>query len=606
MATGKKAMLEITKMKMTPALSAEHQRKWDESRWECKMDDPERNYDKSRAHLNFEVRKGAVIAPVDKSVCIKEKVDARIAEWKAERLAETGVEPKVRSTQHHSVCLVMGGNSERMNELAFGNQVLQERGSNAHTKRMPEIEQFALDNYMALSERVGEKNIISFIVHCDEKNCHIHATITPILKDGRLSAKDMFGGSSLVAARDKMREWHDWYAAVNEKWGLERGDNIHVTGAKHRNLDEYHRELKCEIREMERTKAKEQTLLESIKADVKTATTQKEGLISMITNLENRQKDASGKLSSLEERLAAGLGNKEKILAQIELCKASLSKYEADLSDKNAKLEVAKQTLSSLTSEQEKVQLELSHMNLQIERLDSEITELESKKESVDEGKATLLGIFNKGDLAKARKKISDQEDEISQLRKQVLELQTEKAKVLKDAQAKVDEVKKSHAEQMATLQRRAQKAEAERDSLKQTIERLQLKIVELDKRAHPERYRLSSGAELLHYFIPNRMDPTLHIWTKVGNEEYDAVSYNVGYYDVKRFDDGELTIHELVNSVFDPAEQVNAKQAELLGAVLIAAMGGPAQARVGTGGGGSNSHSPWNDKDKKRGVKRG
>ena len=77
MATGKKAMLEITKMKITPALSAEHQRKWDESRWECKMDNPERNYDKSRAHLNFEVRKGAVIAPVDKSVCIKEKVDAR-------------------------------------------------------------------------------------------------------------------------------------------------------------------------------------------------------------------------------------------------------------------------------------------------------------------------------------------------------------------------------------------------------------------------------------------------------------------------------------------------------------------------------------------------
>ena len=94
-------------------------------------------------------------------------------------------------------------------------------------------------------------------------------------------------------------------------------------------------------------------------------------------------------------------------------------------------------------------------------------------------------------------------------------------------------------------------------------------------------------------------MDPTLHIWTKVGNEEYDAVSYNVGYYDVKRFDDGELTIHELVNSAFDPAEQVNAKQAALLGAVLIAAMGGR------TGGGGSNSLSPWNDKDKRKNVRR-
>ncbi|MBQ0074427.1 MAG: hypothetical protein KBT34_09545 [Prevotella sp.] len=82
----------------------------------------------------------------------------------------------------------------------------------------------------------------------------------------------------------------------------------------------------------------------------------------------------------------------------------------------------------------------------------------------------------------------------------------------------------------MATLQRRAHRAEEEHARLKQTIERLELKI----------------------------------------------------------------------------AEQVNAKQAELLDAVLIAAMGGPAQTQVGTGGGGSNDHSPWNDKDKKIGVKRG
>ena len=38
-------MLEVCKMTMTPSLSAEHQRKWDESRWECKLDDPERNYE---------------------------------------------------------------------------------------------------------------------------------------------------------------------------------------------------------------------------------------------------------------------------------------------------------------------------------------------------------------------------------------------------------------------------------------------------------------------------------------------------------------------------------------------------------------------------------
>lgn len=336
MGKGKKAMLEVSKMKMTPALSAEHQRKWDESRWDCKLDDPERNYDKSRAHLNFEVRKGGVIAPVDQLVCIKEKVDARIAEWKAERLAATGKEPIVRSTQHLSVSLVLGGNSERMNELAFGNQVLQERGNNAHIKRMPEIEQFALDNYKALAERIGEKNIISFIAHCDEKNCHIHATITPILEDGRLSAKDMFGGGSLVAARDKMREWHDWYAAVNEKWGLERGDDIHETGALHKSLEEHNRELHRKNKSLEEELA---TKRRAVK-----------GLTTMIENLTRQQENIQTQITELEVQQQESDSNKEEILRQITFLNKTLTEIRMNLREKEGKLDQVNRELNILKS----------------------------------------------------------------------------------------------------------------------------------------------------------------------------------------------------------------------------------------------------------------
>ena len=334
MPKGKKAMLEVSKMKMTPALSAEHQRKWDESRWECKLDDPERNYDKSRTHLNFEVRKGGVIAPVDQSVCIKEKVDARIAEWKAERLAATGKEPIVRSTQHLSVSLVIGGNSERMNELAFGNQVLQDRGNNAHIKRMPEIEQFAFDNYKALAKRIGEKNIISFIAHCDEKNCHIHATITPILEDDRLSAKDMFGGGSLVAARDKMREWHDWYAEVNKKWGLERGDDIHETGARHKSLEEHNRELHRENKSLEEE-------LETKRRAVK-------GLTTMIENLTRQQKEIESQITELEAQLRKSDSNKVDIARDIQSLQDKLYDVKEKLAEKVEKLHEVKDELDSL------------------------------------------------------------------------------------------------------------------------------------------------------------------------------------------------------------------------------------------------------------------
>ena len=251
---------------------------------------------------------------------IKGKVDARIAEWKAERLAATGKEPIVRSTQHLSVSLVIGGNNERMNELAFGNQVLQERGNNAHIKRMPGIEQFALDNYKALAERIGEKNIISFIAHCDEKNCHIHATITPILEDGRLSAKDMFGGVSLVAARDKMREWHDWYAAVNEKWGLERGDDIHETGARHKSLEEHNRELHRENKSLEEE-------LETKRRAVK-------GLTTMIENLTRRQEEIQSQIAELEAQQQESDSNKEDILRQIKFLNQTLTEIRINLREK--------------------------------------------------------------------------------------------------------------------------------------------------------------------------------------------------------------------------------------------------------------------------------
>lgn len=66
----------------------------------------------------------------------------------------------------------------------------------------------------------------------------------------------------------------------------------------------------------------------------------------------------------------------------------------------------------------------------------------------------------------------------------------------------------------------------------------------------------------------------------------------------------GQITDEEFVNAVFDPQEQVNGKQAELLDAVFTLAAGGPAEVHVGTGGGSSSSELPWNDK-KYKGLKR-
>ncbi len=131
-------------------------------------------------------------------------------------------------------------------------------------------------------------------------------------------------------------------------------------------------------------------------------------------------------------------------------------------------------------------------------------------------------------------------------------------------------------------------------------IERQRTRIDELDRIAHPKRYRLSSGAELVHHFIPNYDNPSIHIWTRVGNEEYDTRTYIDYFSDIwTRFRKNEATVYELINEFFEPQKQVNEAQTQLLGAALTLAMGDPAQVYVGTGGGGSQSDLPWGEKRK-------
>ncbi len=121
----------------------------------------------------------------------------------------------------------------------------------------------------------------------------------------------------------------------------------------------------------------------------------------------------------------------------------------------------------------------------------------------------------------------------------------------------------------------------------------------ELHRLAYPERYKLSSGAELLGWSIPNRLHPNLIIETHFDNKQYRTTSYNVPPGILQQFDRGELTIHELVNCLFEPEEQVDESQHHLIGELLQMASGGTPASHVGTGGGGGSSDSPWNDRDK-------
>ncbi len=71
--------------------------------------------------------------------------------------------------------------------------------------------------------------IISAVVHMDEKTPHMHLCFVPITEDGRLSAKDIVGN------KKKLTWWQDefWKHMVKKYPTLERGESMSKTGRKH-------------------------------------------------------------------------------------------------------------------------------------------------------------------------------------------------------------------------------------------------------------------------------------------------------------------------------------------------------------------------------------
>ena len=96
----------------------------------------------------------------------------------------------------------------------------------AHESEMPEYFNRA---FGFLKDRVGEENIISAVVHMDERTPHLHLCFVPLTKDKRLSAKEILGNKKAM-----IRWQDDFYACMAERWPeLERGTPAVETKRKH-------------------------------------------------------------------------------------------------------------------------------------------------------------------------------------------------------------------------------------------------------------------------------------------------------------------------------------------------------------------------------------
>jgi len=110
-----------------------------------------------------------------------------------------------------------------------------------------EQKEFLKHAYDFFAENVGEENILSAVVHLDEKTPHMHISFMPVTKDGRLSAKDVIGNE------ENLTKWQDnFYNHMRSKWNsLERGEPAKVTKRKHLSVQVY-KKLTSEMKSLEK------------------------------------------------------------------------------------------------------------------------------------------------------------------------------------------------------------------------------------------------------------------------------------------------------------------------------------------------------------------
>ena len=341
-----KQMMDFKPVKSVAAgVSNEHQRNWSDELFERKAKNPDHNYDRTRTALNFQVGPGGKITAVDKSRRIGDR---------GEEIIKNHLRPGARVTaiSNRAVMVVFGGNRERMREMAFGSQELNEyEETNGHLIRQPEIERWAKDIYGFVCREFGEENVASFIVHLDETGPHAHCVFVPLTADGRLCSKEILGGKNKIEAQQRMRDLHTRLAEVNRKYGLDRGDDIHETGARHRSTSEYNRNLHRENAKLESLIDANREQLRQLEDEIRKSARRVKGLTTMIANLERQEAELNDEKARLELDIENGAGDISELRRRIAELENQLESTGQKLADKRDKLKIADRQLTELQDE---------------------------------------------------------------------------------------------------------------------------------------------------------------------------------------------------------------------------------------------------------------
>lgn len=367
MANAKQVMDFRPSKGITTAQSNEHQRRWTDKGWERAVSIG--NYDPTREHLNFEIKAGKV-CQVDKSKSIPERMDESLSARGIKDPNSGLEEPRFRTV----VNFIFGGSRERMQEIAFGEQKINfEKGAdNSQIERCKEIEEWAKDVYSFVSDKYGEENIVSFVVHLDELNPHAHCTLLPI-QENKFAYKQIFAGKDKYEFSARMKQLHSDFAEVNKRWGMSRGTSVSESGARHRTTEEYRRHLSEECTSIEEQLGQHQKALSDLKVEIQLAERRVKGLNSMVENLRKAKAEKERQIATLEATMKSHMGDSMSISAEKANLEKELASIQEKLADKQEKLKVADRQLSVLKEDMDTISERTEELKAEAYRYSHEI-----------------------------------------------------------------------------------------------------------------------------------------------------------------------------------------------------------------------------------------
>ena len=366
--------------RFSTALSNENLRIGDSSAWEAKVAG---TLDPTRTRLDFEVGKGGVIQPIDKSKSIPKRIKAILAANGIEdpnaKLDDEYLKIKGNGTRTFA-SFILQGSHDTMEKLAFGDQKVSYSpfADNSHLERKEDIEKWAKEMYNYIAQKYGEENIAEFTVHLDETTPHAHCVVVPITPSGKLSFRKVFVGENNNKYEFSKRTKAIWdeAAKIAEKFGMARGDDKRLTGAKHKSYLQWMREQifsnEKTIEEQGETITRQSTeiseqkqQLYAINAEIKTAEKKLKSFTKMLSNLNDQKEHLEIEITALEEMRDTGNEEAEKQLKEKQLL---LNQIIGKISDREKQLSNVQQQLYDLAIKKHDLQREYDNQKRQMNK----------------------------------------------------------------------------------------------------------------------------------------------------------------------------------------------------------------------------------------------